>query len=350
MRKICISIFSVYGILLMACSKDSQSFEPTPLNLSYPSWVEQYVGKPHLPADNPLTVEGFELGRRLFYDTRLSADGSMSCASCHQQQYSFDDNRAFSIGVDGTVGKRNAMPLINLAWSKSFFWDGRRPSLELQAHDPVVSPSELKNTWPQVVARLQADPEIVERFFRAFGSRSIDSTLIVKAIAQFERTLISFNSRYDRYVYQNDTLALTEQERRGYQIFLNEGLCNHCHTEPLFTDQAFRNNGLDAVPADAGRGGVTGNPADFGTFKVPTLRNIALTAPYMHDGRFQTLEEVVQHYSDGIVPHSPNLDVHLQGVGTGVALTAQQQADLVAFLRALTDSTFISNTAFQNPY
>lgn len=339
------------GVFYSSCSKDPDvPPQPTPISLNYPDWVNTYVGHPQMPADNPLTAEGVDLGRRLFYDKRLSADGSMACASCHMPQYSFDDNKPFSIGVNGAVGKRNAMPLINLAWSSSFFWDGRRSSLELQAHDPVVSPSELNTTWPEVVARLQADPDLVERFYRAFGTRAIDSTLVVKAIAQFERTLISFSSRYDQFVFGNNPNALSEQEQRGYQIFLQEGLCNHCHTEGLFTDHAFRNNGLDASPGDPGRGAITGNAQDVGTFKVPTLRNIALTAPYMHDGRFQTLEQVVQHYSSGIAAGSPNLDIHLQAAGNGINLSPQQQADLVAFLQALTDSSFITNPAFQNPY
>ncbi|MCS6916450.1 MAG: cytochrome c peroxidase [Chitinophagales bacterium] len=343
---VAIAALSVFA----SCSSEEKPYEPTPAHLNFPQWVTTYVGSPHLPADNPQTAEGVALGRLLFYDTRLSADGSMSCASCHQQKHSFDDNRPFSIGVEGIAGKRNAMPLVNLAWGKSFFWDGRRPTLELQAHDPVVSPVELNTPWTEVAARLQADPDMVDRFYQAFGTRTIDSTLVTKAIAQFERTLISFNSRYDRFVFEHDTAALTAQEKRGYQIFLNDGLCNHCHAEGLFTDHAFRNNGLDAAPADAGRGAVTGKAEDFATFKVPTLRNIELTAPYMHDSRFLTLEEVVQHYSSGIKPSSPNLDIHLQGIGSGVQLSAQQQADLVAFLKALTDTSFLTHTAFQNPH
>lgn len=288
------------------------------------------------------------MGRILFYDKRLSDDGSMSCAGCHQQENSFDDPRPFSEGISGAFGDRNAMAIVNKAWASSLFWDGRQPSLEAQAHDPVVNPIELETTWPQVMAKLQADATITEMFFDAFGTRTVDSNLVTQAIAQFERTLVSFNSRYDHFVFEGKQEAFTEAEERGYHVYLSK-TCNHCHSDVLLTDNFFRNNGLDANPVDSGRYQFTRDPADFGKFKVPTLRNIALTAPYMHDSRFNTLEEVIEHYSSGIVAASPNLDEHLTPFPNGLQLTQQEKDDLLVFLLALTDSSFISNTDFSEP-
>jgi cytochrome c peroxidase len=327
------------------------SFSPTPYPLHIPVWFDRALLPPMpIPPDNPLTVEGVALGRKLFYDKRLSIDNSQSCGSCHQQKFGFADPNPFSKGVDGSLGDRNAMAIINLGWSHTLFWDGRRTTLEDQAHDPVVNPIEMKSNWDTVVRRLTNDSQYPVLFQKAFGTAKIDSNLVTKAIAQFERTLISLNSRYDKYIFGNDSNALNESEKRGKDIFFRKAGCAHCHLTVLTTDDSLRNNGLDAVFRDKGLGQVTGHAGDNGKFKVTTLRNIAQTAPYMHDARFKTLEEVVFHYSNRIVRSSPNLDKLLVfSTDRGPLLTPEEQADLVAFLKTLTDDQFLNNPAFAAP-
>lgn len=342
--------------VLHACTKEEKKVEPpevynpTAKTITVPAYVVNYLGEMPHPSDNPLTEEGVALGRKIFYDKRLSNDGTMACATCHKQENGFDDFRQFSQGTNGAFGDRNAMPIINLAWANAFFWDGRRSSLEGQAHDPVTNPIEMATTWPEVVNRLQADAEYPSLFFKAFGSRTVDSNLVVKAIAQFERTMVSFNTRFDKYFYQNDVTALNESEQRGLMLFTGDALCNTCHMmNTLFTDHAFRNNGLDANPADNGLMKFTGDANDRGKFKVPGLRNIAQTAPYMHDGRFATLEDVVNFYSSGVKQSSPNIDEHMPPFSNGLNLTAQQKADLVAFLKSLSDQEFLTRQDLSEP-
>lgn len=341
--------------VLAGCRKDpamepDQATGPTPATVALPAWVLDSLGPMHVQPDNPLTVEGIALGRRLFYEKALSDNYSQSCASCHLQAHGFSDPLPFSFGTNGAVGTRSAMAVVNLGWDQHFFWDGRRHSLEEQAHDPVTNPVEMRNTWPVVVQRLQDHAEYPELFRRAFGTATIDSLLVTKAIAQFERTLVSFNSRYDRFMFMGDSSALNEQEQRGLEVFMRGGHCVDCHSAELFNDHFLRNNGLDLVPADPGLGAITGYEGDIGRFKVPTLRNIAATAPYMHDSRFQTLEEVVDFYAEDVQLGSPNLDGHmLPWIAGEVDLDAQERADLVAFMRALTDSTFLTDPAFGPP-
>ena len=349
------------GVLLFACRKDpvpsptgDVNPAPTPFTVALPQWLIDSVGPMLEASDNPLTVEGVTLGRKLFYEKLLSDDGTMSCSTCHVQANGFSDPRQFSIGTNGAVGSRNAMAVINLGWQTRFFWDGRRPSLEGQAHDPVANPIEMRNTWPVVVSRLQNEPAYVDLFDKAFGTTAIDSMLVVKAIAQFERTLISFGSRYDRYQYEGDTNALNAEEKHGMALFLRDAHCLDCHSPELMSDGSLRNNGLDdATPIDLGLGGLTGFSYDVGKFKVPTLRNIAASAPYMHDSRFATLEEVLNFYATGVHTEISNLDGHMLPWQFGnVQLTLQDpqnQHDLVAFLHALTDSTFLTNPAFAQP-
>ncbi len=324
--------------------------DPNPYEIQYPAIMDQYLPPIRIPDDNPMTVEGVELGEKLFLDTRLSGDNTMSCASCHLPEASFSDQAQFSIGIDGLEGRRNAMPLVNLGWMFTLLWDGSATSLENQAFTPVVDPVEMHTTWPDVEARLSADSEYPDLFLKAFGTRNIDSTLVSKAIAQFERTLISANSPFDKFLggLPNGGWTETEWERvlNGRDIFLAEekGDCFHCHgspANPLWTDNFFHNNGLDETFDDPGLGGVTKNPADNGKFKTPTLRNLLFTAPYMHDGRFNTLEEVVEHYSTGL-KNSPTIDPLMKNVAEGgVQLTQQEKDDLVLFLKSLTDSTFL---------
>jgi cytochrome c peroxidase len=328
-------------------------YVPTPLALEIPILFEQKILPPIIPFSNPQTVEGVALGKKLFFDPILSGDNSQSCSSCHNPVNSFTDNSQFSAGVDGVLGNRNAMPLINLAFNYDdfFAWDGSEFGLESQALEPVENPIEMHNTWEQAVQNLQATSDYPELFQRAFGNNTITKELVTKAIAQFERTLISGNSKFDRYLLGNETL--TDQELNGFNVFMDEtkGDCFHCHgsnNNPLWTDNKFHNNGLDAIFSDLGLGSVTGDPSDNGKFKSPTIRNLAFTAPYMHDGRFNTLDEVINHYSEGL-QNSPTIDPLMKKVAVGgVLITIEEKAVLKAFLLTLSDSDFIINIAFQN--
>lgn len=300
-----------------------------------------------LPADNPLTLEGVTLGRRLFHDTRLSINNTLSCASCHDQSRAFADTRRFSLGAAGNPGKRNAMGLFNLAWHQYFFWDGRAATLREQVLMPIQDKDEMNETLPDVVAKLEKDATYRADFEKAFGAPGITSGRMALALEQFLLTFISQESRFDRAARK--VAELSESEKRGLRLFVTEfdpkrGLrgadCFHCHGGTLFTNHQFANNGLNLVADDIGRMAVTKNPEDRGKFKTPSLRNIARTAPYMHDGRFATLEEVVEHYSSAMrrsATLDPNLAKHpAQGIG----LNVQEKADLVAFLKTLTDEVF----------
>lgn len=351
--KYLLSISLFLGLFIVACDpKDDDNdwvYNPTSVTVSLPAFVNTYLGAMPIPSDNPLTEEGIALGRRLFYDKRLSNDNTMSCATCHLQEHAFDDPRRFSEGTNGALGNRNAMSIQNLSWANAMFWDGRRETLEQQAHDPVTNPIEMRNTWTTVESRLRSDANYPQLFYEAFGTADIDSNLVVKAIAQFERTLVSFHSPFDDYYFNGNTNALTEQQIRGKDIYFGKGHCNDCHSDVLLTDNQFRNNGLDNVLTDIGMGKPTQNPDNNGKFKVPTLRNIALTAPYMHDGRFPDLQAVVDFYSHGIQPNSPNIDEHVAPFGNGFAFNPAEKADLIAFLQSFTDTSFINNPNFSNP-
>ena len=301
-----------------------------------------------IPADNPMTVEGIALGRKLFYDPILSADNTQSCSSCHAQGLGFTDNgHQLSVGIDGLEGKRNSMPIFNAVWATTLFWDGREPTLEAQALKPVTDPLEMHNTWPDAVTSLQADADYPDLFKGAFETDTITKDLVVKAIAQFERTLISANSTYD----QVGLAGLSPAAQRGFDIFFTEkGDCFHCHGTVLFTDNDFHNNGLEALTPDIGRAEVTGLDQDFFKFKTPSLRNVEFTAPYMHDGRFYTLEEVIDHYSEGLV-FSQTIDPLMKNVGQGgIKLTDEEKQDLIAFLKSLSDTEFLTNEDFSDPF
>lgn len=345
-------------LVLWACKKEKAVFETTPYELEIPGHFPQMI----IPADNPMSVEGVALGRKLFYDTRLSLDNSISCASCHDQQSAFSDPKQFSLGVGDSVGTRNSMALVNLGWQQFFFWDGRAKTLEEQILGPVPNPVEMHLSWNEAVMRISGDQWYRNEFYRVFQAKDITKELVAKAIAQFLRTLISGNSKYDvMYKIENSipltakdqqiSAQITNEEWAGYDLFksLNGADCFHCHNGPMMQVQKYSNNGLDAVPGDPGREMVTGSAADRGKFKVPTLRNIALTAPYMHDGRFETLDEVIEHYSSGIHQSAtidPLIEYAFQG---GVQLDAGQKQLLKAFLNTLTDYEFISNPAFAKP-
>ena len=350
----------LFTFICASCSNESVNQyvsvpnSPTPSPLVIPEFFEQSIIAPLIPLTNPQTVEGIALGKKLFFDTILSADNSQACADCHAPENAFSDPDRFSEGIDGLLGNRNSMPLFNLAWNfdERFFWDGRVFSLEHQAFQPVTNPVEMHNTWQSVVSDLQQDSNYTAMFEAAFGTITIDSTLVTKAIAQFERTLISGNSKIDRHLLEQETL--TPQELNGLNVFMDEtkGDCFHCHgnpNNPLWTDNIFHNNGLDSeFLEDIGLGKVTGDPADKGKFKTPSLRNLSFTAPYMHDGRFTTLDEVINHYSEGL-QNSATIDPLMKKVAEGgVHLTPEDKADLKAFLLTLSDPSFINNPDFQN--
>lgn len=313
----------------------------------FPLEITQRFPQVKLPDDNPLTVEGVALGHRLFHDPRLSVNATQSCASCHERANAFTDPRRFSIGAEGQVGKRNAMPLFNLAWEQSFFWDGRAKSLREQVLEPIQDAHEMNERLDRVVAKLAADPSYPAEFERAFGQREITPDRLAMALEQFLLTLISQESRFDRAARKR--AEMTEEEKRGLQLFVTEfdparGLrgadCFHCHGGTLFTSQQFHDNGLALAADELGRMGVTGLAADRGKFKAPSLRNVAVTAPYMHDGRFATLEEVIEHYDSG-VRRNANLDPNLaKHPAAGLQLTAEEKSALVAFLKTLTDDAF----------
>jgi cytochrome c peroxidase len=330
--------------------------EATPYRLT----ISQFAPQPDLPRDNPLTDEGVALGGRLFFERRLSADNSQSCASCHHPDCAFTEPRRFSRGVDGVLGTRNAMALENLAWKNSFFWDGRAASLREQVLQPIQNPVEMHELLSNVVAKLELAgppdgnpappraPDYPALFTAAFGSPDITTDRIARALEQFLLVQVSFDSKFDRAM--NGQTNFTAQEQRGFELFNTEydpyhgqygADCFHCHGGPLFQSRSFANNGLDETFSDLGRYNVTKLAGDEGKFAVPSLRNVALTAPYMHDGRFKTLEEVVEHYCTGIKRSAtldPNLAKHPDG---GVPLSAEDKCALVAFLKTLTDEKFL---------
>lgn len=300
--------------------------------------------------DNPLTEEGVTLGRKLFFDPILSKNNNVSCGSCHLQSMSFSDNRKLSVGTNGENTKFHSMPLFNMAWMNEFFWNGRAKSREEQALKPVVNPLEMDLSWPEAVARLQEDSDYPFLFNLAFGTFQIDSILVAKALVQFEMTLISSNSKYDRF--KRGEQAFTLEEEYGYTIFNTEmGDCFHCHMDNgLVTDNGFHNNGLDNdADLKPGLFEVTDNPDDFGRFKTPTLRNLIFTAPYMHDGRFETIDQVIDFYSDSVQVNQ-TVDVLMKKAHQGgLGLKPDQKAALKAFLLTMTDSTILTNPAYQNP-
>ena len=298
---------------------------------------------PDLPRDNPLTEERVALGKALFNETALSRDGTLSCASCHVANFAFTDARRFSLGVRGQKGTRNSMPLFNLAWKTSFFWDGRAPSLRAQALIPIQDHTEMDETPGRVTAKLAATAAYPPLFRAAFGSPEITAEKLGLALENFLLTLTAHDAKFDRALRGKATLSADEQ--RGFELFMTEheprtgqrgADCFHCHGGPLFSDHAFHNNGLAATD-DTGRFRITQLEADRGKFATPSLRNIARTAPYMHDGRFATLEEVVAHYSTG-VQRSPTLDPNLaKHPAEGLQLSAADQRALVAFLKTLSE-------------
>ncbi len=299
--------------------------------------------------NNPVTKEGFELGRMLFYDGRLSGDNSVSCGTCHRQTFAFaDHSHDLSHGVGNKLGNRNTPAMANLAWMPEFFWDGGANHLEVTPLNAITNPVEMGETLKNVIDKLNGMPGYREKFRAAFGHDTINSQLMFRAMAQFTGLLVSANSRYDRYVRRENGVEFTADEKEGLQLFTAN--CASCHATDLFTDHSYRNNGLDSDFArDPGREIVTSDPADRGKFKVPSLRNVALTMPYMHNGQFYTLRRVLDHYASG-VKDSPTLDPLLRQNGRlGIPLTEDQKTKLIAFLNTLTDAAFCNDPRFRDP-
>lgn len=338
MRKILLLLgfsISIFGILAFSKSYFTPIYFEVPKG--FPKPVYDFK-------NNLLTEEGFQLGRKLFYDPILSKDSTISCASCHLQQTGFTHvDHDLSHGIDGKTGTRNSLTLQNLAWSKTFMWDGGVNHLDVQYIAPITSEVEMNETLENVVNKLNNSKEYQELFHKAFGTKKITGQLTLKAISQFVVSLTTSNSKYDKVIRKEENF--TEMEQKGYELFKQN--CASCHTEPLFTNHNFKNNGLpiDTTLNDFGRMKITQNPKDSLLFKVPTLRNIEFTFPYMHDGRFKTLSEVVKHYNFGI-QKSKTLSKELE---TPLNLSDNQRVDLVSFLKTLTDKEFLFNPRYSFP-
>ncbi len=332
------------------------SYDPQPYDLFIPEHLPTF----ETPADNPLTEDGVRLGQHLFFDPILSVDSTLACSGCHDPKLAFTDGGAFSVGVDGKIGTRSSMSLLNVAYTfNGLFWDGSSLTLEHQALLPVENPVEQQEDWFNVERKLQNNESYRSLFRKAFGiqhSSEITKELAAMALAQYQRILISADSKFDRVEYGN-TAAYTNDELEGRDMYfdadplLPDAECAHCHNGPLITTQQYFNNGIEPnienltdFP-DQGRGKVTNILFDNGKFRAPTLRNIALTAPYMHDGRFATLEEVMDHYNSG-GHYSENIDPLIAPLG----LSDSQKQNVIKFLHTMTDTSYLSNPFVQNPF
>lgn len=336
----------VIAITLLAYGLGACRKNENPNNLSYTQMVipEGFPDPRYRFADNPLTKEGIELGRKLFYDGALSIDGVHPCASCHQQIAAFGTyEHDRSHGVYNSHTLRNAPPLFNLAWQPSYHWDGEFSSLFDEAAQPINGHTEMGESFNGVIDRLQKDPEYIKMFKQVFRTEFISPEYILKALAQFTGTIISSDSKYDRY--KKGQASFTALEENGYQVFLAH--CTTCHPPPMFTDYSFRNIGLpvDAFLNDYGRMRVTHDPADSLKFKVPTLRNVYISSNYMHDGRFGTLAQCLDHYRAG-VQASSSLDPSLVN---GIPMTDAEAINLGLFLRTLTDSSILTDRRLSQP-
>ncbi len=296
--------------------------------------------------NNPLSNDGFRLGRKLFYDTRLSRDNTISCGSCHQNFAAFAHSaHSLSHGIDGLFGIRNAPALFNLNWHPNLMWDGGINHIEVQPLAPITNSVEMDESITNVIVKLNNDAQYRALFKEVYGDTLIDSQRIFKAIAQFQGMLISSNSKYDKYIRGETGGSFTAQEKSGLAIFENK--CATCHKPPLFTDFSFRSNGLSYNPllADSGRAHITNLQKDKYKFKVPSLRNIELSSPYMHDGRFASLQECLEHYNSGI-SNKENIDPLLTN---GIKLSQTEMQDLIQFLNTLTDYSFTKDERFRDP-
>ncbi len=364
--------FLLMSVLALACCAPDDDGGPgtDPLDdlTSIPYDPQPYVivtssnmGTMEIPSDNPLTVDGVELGRHLFYDPILSADSTLSCSSCHLPAGSFTDNNAVSEGIDGIAGTRSSMSLLNVGYfTNGLFWDGRTQTLEEQALLPVEDPIELHHTWPAVMEELQEHTNYPKLFRKAFGitTRSeMTKELAAKALASFERIMVSSGqSKFDLVESQVGNAQYSDEEFAGRDLFffesgsINHPGCSHCHNGALLTNNLYENNGLDMVSSledfeDKGLGAITGSLLDNGRFRIPSLKNIELTAPYMHDGRFETLEEVIDHYASGGHPAD-----NISPLQLPFMISAEEKDNLIAFIKTFTDMEFVNNPDLQNPF
>lgn len=309
-------------------------------NISRGDWPLGLEPDFEIPQHNPLTQEKVQLGERLFFDKRLSLDESLSCATCHDPEKGFSNALAVSVGVSGETGSRNAPSIVNRLYGSTQFWDGRAETLESQALGPLFNPDEMAMNEKLLLERLNADTAYLKLFYQAFGSPEPTIERISKAIACFERTLLTGETAFDRYEWEGMTTALSASAKRGLSLFRGKGRCSTCHTGPNFTDEQFHNIGAGegVGQMDPGRAAVTGDSADFGKFKTPSLRNIELTAPYMHDGSLARLEDVIEFYNQGGRPN-PHLDEEMKPL----ELTDAEKAYLLAFLKSLTGPVSLVN-------
>ena len=330
---------------LWSCSKNEESeYKDIPINFKVPS------NFPPLSYDlegNPISEKGFELGKKLFYDGRLSSDGTISCGFCHEQQHAFTHHgHTVSQGVNGQIGTRNSPSIQNLGYQTTFMFDGATEHLNLQPIIPITSAIEMNGNFSQIVAMMNGDAEYRKLFGLAFPGKPINTENMLKAMGQFLVMVTSSNSRFDKFRRNEDGGTLTQEEQDGYVVFKQK--CASCHATDLQTDNSFRNNGLVVNPIvnDVGRYRVTLLDSDKYKFKVPSLRNIEKTKPYMHDGRFLTLEAVLEHYNSGIV-NSATLDQSLNNNGTlGIPLTTIEKSKIITFLKTLTDNQYLTDTRF----
>lgn len=347
------------AIALNACKKDKASPTPTPKK-EY-RFTHEGLKAPQLPKDNPFSNEGIELGKRLFYEKQLSKDGSQSCASCHKQEFAFSDNDRFSLGVKKLPGKRQAMAIFNMAWhTNEFFWDGRAHLLRDQALLPIQDELEMDESLENVLKKLNASKDYKQRFKTVYKTDTIKEKHLALALEQFMLTIVSNKSKYDKVLAGK--ASFTPSELRGKNLFFtafdkdkpgNGASCLLCHGGDNFDNNEYMNNGLDPVnqQKDLGRYTVTGIDLHQARFKVPSLRNIEVTAPYMHDGRFKTLEEVIDHYNHG-VKLSPSINPTMGSIQAngGLQLNQQNKEDLIAFLKTLTDHNLLQNPDLADPF
>lgn len=344
--------------MLSSCRDDSLEdipYSPT----DYTVLGQDVLGEMFIPEDNPMTEEGLRLGQHLFYDPILSVDSTISCSSCHLPEKAFTDGSAMSKGVNGALGTRSSMSLINLGYNlNGFFWNGRAATLEEQALHPVIDELEMNNTWENVEETLEKHSKYPEMFRKAFGinkKSEITKELVGKALAQFQRAITSYNSKTDQVDAGAD--VYTDEELKGKELFFEINLlevkdaqCGHCHGDKPFTSNDYFNNGLQVYTPEngvphKGRMIVTGNPIDMGKFRAPTLRNIMLTAPYMHDGRLKNIDEVIEHYNSG-GHYAPNKDPNIVPLN----LTDEEKEAIKAYLHTLTDTSYLQNPYLINPY
>ena len=337
-------------ILLCGCSKENTT-EPNLATALFEKPVT-FPNTSYKMEANPITEDGFQLGKKLFYDGKLSRDGSISCAECHNQPYAFTHHgHAQSHGIDDQVGPRNAPALQNLAWGKTFFWDGGVFDLDLFSIAPIENPLEMDEKIGNVLAKIRKDASYAPMFKKAFGSEEVTTERFLKSLSQFMLTLVSASSKYDKFKAGSSTF--TANETAGLTLFTEKG-CASCHPEPLFTDESFKSNGLSTDffrnYVDQGRYRITELPEDKYKFKVPSLRNIEYTFPYMHDGRFNSLEDVLNHYADGKMADLETLDpIFKKNTKRGIPLTSTEKSQIIAFLRTLTDEEFLKNKRFAAP-